>query len=136
MNPIFSFLSVQEMLSSTGLFDASMMKVLRACGNMSGIDDVFSRLGLGLLLTVGVLLTGVIFGRILALLFAKTRREVLIFDCAVNENKSENAINDRELLEELLVCTQLTEERNASKERYFKWLDGHSELEKSESMYG
>ena len=134
MNPIFSFSSVQEFLSSTGLFDASMVKMLRACGNYSRIENVFSGLGLGLLLTVSVLLTRMIFGKILALLITKTRHEVLVFDCAVYEDNSENALPDRDLLEELLVWPHLVEERNVSQERHFEWFDEYSELEISESM--
>ena len=134
INPFFSVSSVQEILLSTGLFDASMAKMLRACGSNSRIENVISGLGLGLLLTVGVLLTRMIFGKILALLIAKTRHEVLVFDCAGYDNNFENAIPDRDLLEELLVWPNLAEERNVSQERHFEWSDEYSELEISESM--
>jgi hypothetical protein len=100
------------------------------------MDPIFSfSFVQGILLTAGVLIARLVFGRILALLFTRTRCEVLVFDCDLYGNNAENAMNDRELLEELLVGTQLAEERNGSKERHFEWIDGHSESENFGSMH-
>jgi hypothetical protein len=128
--------SAHSTIASAEVFDAVLETILQARGGMSAAAHIFSALGAGLLLTVGMLITGMIFGRILALLIAKTRRDELIFDCSLYERDDVHVIDDRDLLEEFFVCTHMDAGMNVPEERQFVYFDGTSELEISEGLSG
>jgi hypothetical protein len=128
------FMPLEITLFAPGCSDMSLI-----CGsdggNMFKAGNAIGGLKTGLLVVAGALLIQLFVGKILALFLSATRQEISILDCGTCEAAYANSIDDREILEELLLYSHLDEGQDVSGDCYFERVDGQTENVISEGLF-
>lgn len=129
------FLFFPSILSAMTIFNVGINLVFDECINMSPGEQGVRELGMVLLLIVSLLLIHTVVGKVLALLLAMTRRDVLVLDCGAYEIEFENGVDDRVMSEEFILRMDLEKDVTITEKIHFEGLEGQSALQITGSVY-